>query len=388
MVANEAVFRVMIKLKGVVGREVKAVFIQKSGILLVIVADAICAGWLGQLGSFGRVSAAFALISVITDPWAKVASTEGALALRDDKDRAARLFGAYAIDPLYIAILASAFVAVEMGWAAAWMGEEAAAYLRWALVAKAVGHLPMAGVKALRKSGNTRDIISSTWILSATNCIGNALSIYCGWGMEGLAASWAVAEVLAAWIPLSRARRRGLLAAPTWADMWHIARLAPKLYKAAVPGAAVCALRTVVYAVTPAAVLAPFVAAEQGYTAANNLSSQLAKVGVAAVQRGATGAEIAYRWSVYVRIGAAPIALFIGGWPALLMILLSHYALFAYCAREEVADYDGHAAAGVKSDVVWACLIGIALALELSGAWWLFAARYAQQLTYYAFARK
>lgn len=385
---NAAVFRAMKKLTGEVGQEVKAVFIQKSGILLVIIADALCAGWLGELGSFGRVSAAFALISVITDPWAKVASTEGALALRDDRTLAARLFGAYAVDPLYIVILASAFVAVQTGWASAWLGEEAAGYLRWALVAKAIGHLPMAGVKALRKSGNTRDIISSTWILSITNCVGNALSIWQGWGMEGLAASWAVAEVLASWIPLSRAHRRGLLAMPTWADLRHIATLTPKLYKAAVPGAAVCMLRTVVYAVTPAAVLAPFVAAEQGYQAANNLSSQLAKVGVAAVQRGATGAEIAYRWSIYVRVGAAPIALFIGGWPSLLMILLSHYALFAYCGREEVADYDGHAGANTRADIIWACAIGVSLALEMDGVWWLFAARYAQQLTYWAFARK
>jgi hypothetical protein len=375
------------ELTGEIGREVKAVFIQKTGILMVVVIDAICAGWLGELGSFGRVSAAFALMGVIAEPWGKVAATEGALALRGDRARAARLFGAYAIDPTYIVILASAFVAVQTGYVAAWLGNEASAYLWWALVAKAVGHLPMAGVKALRKSGNTRDIISSTWILSVTNCIGNALSIWYGWGMEGLAASWAVAEVLAAWIPLSRAHRRGLLAMPTWSDLRHIAVRTPKLYKAAVPGAAVCLLRTVVYAVTPAAVLAPFVAAEQGYIAANNLSSQLAKVGVAAVQRGVAGAALAYKWSVYVRIGAAPIALYIGGLPALAMIVLGHFALFAYCDKEEVADYGGHASAGAKADIVWACLIGVALAAGAGGVWWLFAARYAQQLTYYLFAR-
>lgn len=375
------------ELTGDVGREVKAVFIQKTGILMVVVVDAICAGWLGELGSFGRVSAAFALIGVITEPWGKVAATEGALALRDDRARSARLFGAYAIDPIYIVILASAFIAVQSGYVASLLGDEASAYLWWALVAKAVGHLPMAGVKALRKSGNTGDIISSTWILSATNCIGNALSIWYGWGMEGLAASWAVAEVLAAWIPLSRAHRRGLLAIPTWSDLRHIAVRTPKLYKAAVPGAAVCLLRTVVYAVTPAAVLAPFVAAEQGYLAANDLSSQLAKVGVAAVQRGAQGSGVAYKWSVYVRIVTSPIALYIGGLPAFVMIVLGHYALFAYCGKEEVADYGGHATAGNKSNIVWACLIGVALAINAGGIWWLFAARYAQQLTYYMFAR-
>jgi len=370
-----------------VGREVKAVFIQKTGILMVVVVDAICAGWLGELGSFGRVSAAFALMGVIAEPWGKVAATEGALALRGDRARSARLFAAYAIDPIYIVILVSAFMAVQSGYVSSLLGDEASAYLWWALVAKAVGHIPMAGVKALRKSGNTGDIISSTWILSATNCIGNALSIWYGWGMEGLAASWAVAEVLAAWIPLSRAHRRGLLAMPTWSDLRHIAVRTPKLYKAAVPGAAVCLLRTVVYAVTPAAVLAPFVAAEQGYIAANDLSSQLAKVGVAAVQRGAQGAEIAYKWSVYVRIVCAPITLYIGGLPALAMIVLGHYALFAYCGKDEVADYDGHASAGNKANIVWACLIGVALALNAGGIWWLFAARYAQQLTYYLFAR-
>lgn len=378
----------MKKLKGQVGREVKAVFIQKSGILLVGVFDALCAAWLGEMASFGRVTAAFALVSVITDPWARVTSTEGALALRTDRDLAARLFGAYAVDPLYIAILASAFVAVEIGWVAAWLGEESAAYMWWGLVAKAIGHLPMAGVKALRKSGNTRDIIASTWILSATNCIGNALSIYYGWGMGGLAASWAAGELLAAWIPMSRAHRRGLLAVPTWADIRHVASKTPKLYVAALPGAAVCTLRTVVYAVTPSEVVAPFIAARQGYWAANDLSSQLAKVGVAAVQRGAKGAEIAYTWSIYVRLGAVPIALYIGGLPALAMIALGHYALMAYCALDARADYDAHASAGIRADVMWACIIGVALAVNASGVWWLFAARYAQQLTYCVFAHK
>ena len=226
----------MKKLTGEVGREIQAVFVQKTGILMVIAADALAAAWLGDasLGSYGRVAAVLALVAVVTKPWAEVAVTEGALALRTDRERAARLFGAYAVDPIYIAILATAFITVQAGWAGAWLGEEAAAYLRWALAASAIGHLPMAGVKALRKAGHTRDIISSTWLLSITNCIGNALSIKFSWGMEGLAASWAAGELLAAWLPLSRARRRGLLAMPTWADLWHVAAKIPPLMVAAV----------------------------------------------------------------------------------------------------------------------------------------------------------
>ena len=370
-----------------IGKEVRAVIVQKTGILLVMVADAICAAYLGELASFGRVSAFLTLVAVVTSPWSKVSATEGALALRDNVSRAARLFGAYALDPLYIAIVASAFIAIQIGWAAEWLGEEAAAYLKWALVAKSIGHLPLAGIKALRKSGNTKDIIASTWVLAIINLGGNALSLYHGWGMQGLAISWAVSELVAGCIPVVRAYRRGLLSMPLWVDIRHVASLTPPLYKAAIPGAAVCTLRAVVFAVTPAAVLTPFIAATQGYEAANNLSGQLAKVGVAATQRGADGADLAYKWSWLVRIGAAPIAWYIGGMPAVMMIILGHYALFAFCKREEVADYTGHSMASMRADIVWACLIGIALAIDAGGIWWLFAARYAQQLSYYLFAR-
>ena len=139
---------------------------------------------------------------------------------------------------------------------------------------------------------------------------------------------------------------------------------------------------------TPAAVIAPFIAAKQGYEVANQLAAQLAKVGLSAVQRGVEGAEQAYRCALRVRLIAAPLALWIGGWPAILLIALGHHAIMAYCRLMEEAEYAAHARASAASDVVWACLIGIALALDTSGVWWLFAARYAQQLTYYVFARK
>ena len=373
-----------------IGEEILSVFVQKSGLLLVVLADALASAYLGELAAFGVASTLVAhagLLAVIAGPWAGAAITEGALALRCDQGRAARIFGSYAVNPLYLACLATCIVATESGIAATYLGSEAALYLRWALIAKAVGHLPLAAIKALRKGGHTRDIVSSTWILAGVNCLGNALSIWQGWGLEGLALSWAAGELLAGWIPVLRATRRGLLAVPSVEEIRFVASKTTALYVAAVPSAAVAILRAVVFATTPSVALATFVAAQQGYQIANNLSSQLAMVGMAAAQRGAEGGKLAYDWSVYVRLASLPLAFWVGGWQSLVLLALGHYALMAWCRLMEVAGYRRHSIAGSSSDVIWACMVGVALACGWGGCWWLFAARWLQQGVYFLVAR-
>jgi len=372
-------------------KEIRSVLVQKTGIILVMVVDAICAHYLGELGAFGMFAAVASLIAVVTAPWGNAAATEGALALgEDDRPLAARRFGVYAIDPLYISVIAIVMVFVLSGHMAVWLGEsgdQASAYMFWALVAKLIGHVPMAGVKAMRKSGNTHEIIASTWILSLVNCLGNIVSIYLGWGIEGLAISWAVAEMAAAYIPIAAARRHELLAVPTFGDVKHVARKAIAGYIAAIPGTGVCALRTVVYATLSGDVLSAFIAIRQGYESANNLASQLAKVGVAANQRCEEGAQHAYKWSILVRGVSMPIAYYLGGMPAIVMTLFGHFALMAYCSVQSRADYVTNAKASGGADVVWACLIGLMLATDSCSLAWLLGARYAQQLTYAALAR-
>jgi hypothetical protein len=354
---------------------------QKLGVLLILVADTVAAAWMGTeaLGGLGLAVLVLSLVAIVADPWASTARSEGAAALLGDPARAARLFVLSAMSPLgWLALIAAALWVVG-GGAEAVMGAEAAGYLAPAIAAHAVGEVALAGVSALRKSGRPGDCIASTWTLTVVNCVGNTLAIHYGLGAWGLGVATLAAELAALGIPLVRAHRHGLLAWPHLADAQHVARLSWRKHVSLLPATADRVFRAAVLATIAPAELALYTLLNNVYKTSDQLSAELTKVGVAAIQRGGEGAEedamVATRWGVVVRLLALPAAAYYGGWLGALLVVAGHFGLMSYAELTGRLRHTDQAVAGGAEQVTRVGLLGMIVlhhtptAAELVAIW-------------------
>ena len=348
-------------------RELRATLAQKAGVQSVLVTDAAVLAAMGvaALAAFGALRPLLALIGVGQKPHVGVAEDEGAAALAaGEAEKAARLFALVPLAPAAWAVWAGLAMAVASGVAGAWVGEEGAAALGWYLAAHAVGTAPMGAVKALRKARRSDLLVASTWTLAGVNIAGDLLSLWMGWGIEGVAAATFSAEVAACWMPMRHARRLGLIARPTWAEMRELLMKSWPLYISALVGAGEKVFDTTFRLALGEEGRAALTLVLQAFENADLLAAQLTKVGIASEQAGCEeDAKVAYRWGAAVLAAAMPLAGWWGGLAGVVVTVMGYGGLRAYAYLNVRGLHARRAAAEAGERVMRLCVAGTALAL-------------------------
>ena len=348
-------------------RELRATLAQKAGIQSVLMADAAVLAVMGvtALAAFGAIMPLLALIGVGVKPHDGVAEDEGAAALgRGETARAARLFALVPLAPAGWAVWAGLVMAVASGAAARWVGAEGAAALGWYLAAHAVGTAPMGAIRALRKARRSDLLVASTWTLAGVNVAGDLLSLWMGWGIEGVAGACFAAEVAACWMPLRHARRLGLIARPTWADMRHVLRESWPLYLSAVVSAGEKVFNTAFRLALGEEGRAALTLVLQAFENADLLAAQLTKVGIASEQAGCEeDARVAYRWGAWVIAAALPFAGWWGGIAGVVVTAMGYGGLRAYAYLKVRGLHARRAAAEAAERIMRLAVAGTALAV-------------------------
>ena len=195
--------------------------IQKTGIVLLTLTDALVAAWMGDeaIGGFGLATLALYMCAVIISPHITVAASEGSDALKaGDRHRASRLFGAASVPPTLVVGVAALIAVATLipDFAFGEQAPEAVDYLKWAIPAMVVGTVSRGAVKGLRADGEIAPTIWSSWTLAVVNIVGDLIAAHYGYGVAGLGIATLVAELVSSPIAICAAYRRGLIQFPSW----------------------------------------------------------------------------------------------------------------------------------------------------------------------------
>jgi len=366
MASNAAVFVAMYTAR----KEFILTLLQKSGIVLITLTDALIARWMGDeaIGGFGLASLSLVMVAVVVGPHITVASSEGTAALEGDhRDAAAQLFGAASLPPLMIPGVITLIVAVTLIPDFAFGDQAAAAadYLRWSIPAMVIGVIARGSVKALRAAGDIVPTMISSWVLAGVNLAFGLIAAHIGWGVEGLGFATLMAELVSAPIAMVAARRRGLIAMPSWQVMRSVERTARGMLVATIPELLVKGFTLKTREMMGREELARFTMMRESLSAGDQISAQVAKAGSNRAMRGAEGLDLALAWSWKFRALAVPAVWVIAGWQTAAALVLMEVALREYIAQRTARDYVAQARSEGAEQVTRLALFALLSTLNL-----------------------
>ena len=347
--------------------------IQKSGIVLLTLTDALVAAWMGdgEIAGFGLAALSLYMCAVIMAPHITVAASEGSDALKaGDRRRAARLFGASSVPPtLVIGVAALISVATLIpDFAFGGQATQAVDYLKWAMPAMVVGTVSRGAVKALRADGEIMPTIWSSWTLAIVNIVGDLIAAHYGYGVAGLGIATLVAECVSSPIAIYAAYRRGLIQCPSWGLVWEVTVMSRGKLVATIPELLVKAFTLKTRELMSREELAKFTLMRESLSAGDQVPAQIAKAGSNRAMRGAEGLEMALSWAWKFRAVAVIPVWVISGWQAAAALVLMEVALREYIAQRTARDYVAQAKSEGAEQVVRLVLYAALVHLNLLSA--------------------